>query len=115
MIQIKKTFLSFRYAIQGIRYCIRQENNFRVHVIACVAVIIAAFYAKLSRVEWCMILLAIALVLVSEIFNTAIERLVDIVSPEHHPKAGIIKDITAGAVLVASIVAVLIGVLVFCD
>jgi diacylglycerol kinase (ATP) len=61
-----------------------------------------------------MILLAIALVLVSEIFNTAIERLVDIVSPEHHPKAGIIKDIAAGAVLVASIVAVLIGVFIFC-
>ncbi len=113
MIQIRKCLNSFRFAYNGIKHCARSENNFRVHLLATVAVLLAGFYSKLSEIEWCMIVLAIGLVLVTEMVNSAIEKLVDLVSSEQNSKAGLVKDMAAGAVLVAAIAACIIGGIVF--
>ncbi len=113
MIQLKKTKNSFGYAIQGLRATAKTENNFRFHLLATVVVVAGGLWAKLSRTEWCLIVLCIGLVVCCEIMNTAIEKLVDFVSPHRHPKAGAIKDIAAGAVLVACGIAVVIGLIVF--
>jgi len=110
---IPKTIKSFRYAIRGIGKVIRYENNSKVHLMATIAVVVAAFYLRISLRDWCLLLFAIAVVWVSEIINTAIEKLVDLVSPNYNEKAGTIKDISAGAVLIASISAFIVGLLVF--
>jgi undecaprenol kinase/diacylglycerol kinase (ATP) len=78
-----------------------------------VLVIAFGFVYELTTFEWCWITLAIGLVIVTEILNTAIEHLTDLVSPEFHPLAQKTKDAAAGAVLIASIIAVIIGLLVF--
>lgn len=113
MIQTKKAWNSFGYAIDGVRYCFRQENNFRIHTLIATLVILAGAWTKVSRWEWCMLLLAIGLVMVTELLNTSIERLTDIICPHQDPKAGIVKDVAASAVLMASLIAIGMGACVF--
>jgi diacylglycerol kinase (ATP) len=108
-----KTARSFTYAFRGIYVVVRFENNTRVHLLATVTVLILSVLCKLSALEWALILMQIGLVWAAEIFNTALEKLVDLVSPGFNPKAGAIKDIAAGAVLVISMMALAVGVLVF--
>jgi diacylglycerol kinase len=109
-----KTFLnSFIYAFNGLVYAFKTQLNFKVHCIAAVFTIALGAYLGLSHAEWTLIAIAIGLVIVVELINTAIEVLVDLVSPQQHPKAGAIKDIAAAAVLIAAVVAVAIGVFVF--
>jgi diacylglycerol kinase len=105
---------SFRYAIAGIIKLIRQEPNMRIHAVVSVVVVIAGFVRDLSRWEWLGIVFAISLVWITEAVNTAIEMLCDIVcNNEYHPGVKIIKDISAGAVLLAAIASVVIALLVF--
>jgi diacylglycerol kinase len=106
---IPKTFKSFKYAIRGLSNVIRYENNAKVHLLATITVLIAGFYLRISFRDWCLLLFAVGMVWIAETFNTAIEKLVDLVSPEYNEKAGVVKDIAAGAVLLASITAVIIG------
>ena len=108
-----KLINSFKYALQGIESLLRSEQNMILHVIAAIVVIAAGLYFKITIVEWCLITLAIGFVLVAEAMNTAIEALTDHVQPEQHPLAGKVKDISAGAVLLAAICALMIGGLVF--
>ncbi|QHT67618.1 diacylglycerol kinase family protein [Rhodocytophaga rosea] len=108
-----KTIKSFRFAFHGLYLVLRFENNTRFHLFASLAVIGAGFMVEFSVVEWAIILTQIGLVWTAEVFNTAIEKIVDLVSPEFNPKAGAIKDIAAAAVLVTSIMAAIIGLLVF--
>lgn len=110
---IQKTAKSFRYAIRGIGKVIRYENNAKVHLLATITVIIAGFYLRISFRDWCLLVIAVAMVWITETVNTAIEKLVDLVSPHYNEKAGTVKDVAAGAVLLASIFAVVIGALVF--
>lgn len=110
---VPKTFKSFKYAIRGLGKVIRYENNAKVHLLATITVLVAGFYLRISFRDWCLLVFAIAVVWITEIINTAIEKLVDLVSPEYNEKAGAIKDIAAGAVLVASAAAVIIGGLIF--
>ena len=104
---------SFRHAFRGVAFAIRSETHVRIDLVVTVAVVGAGLYFDLTTSEWCSIALAIGLVIASEILNTAIERLVDIVSPEHNAAAGRVKDIAAGATLVAAGCSVVVGVLVF--
>jgi diacylglycerol kinase (ATP) len=108
-----KTARSFTYAFKGIYLVVRFENNTRVHLFATIIALILGVVCRLSILEWALILMQIGLVWAAEIFNTALEKLVDLVSPGFNPKAGAIKDIAAGAVLVISIMALAVGVLVF--
>ena len=104
---------SFGFAASGIRHTFKTQPNFRIHTVFCVLVVIAGLLFKLTAIEWLWILAAISMVLVSELLNTAIEALVDLVSPEYNKKAGIVKDVAAGAVFIAASIAVVIGLIIF--
>ena len=103
----------FKFAIQGIYEAIRTQLNMKIHAVAMVAVIIAGFYFRINSGEWIAIILCIGVVLTAELINTAIEYIVDFISPDHHVMAGKIKDLAAGAVLVISIAAAIIGTIIF--
>jgi diacylglycerol kinase len=100
-------------AFRGLFHAARTQHNLWIHLSAGCIVTVAGFLVGLSGSEWCAILLTIAMVITLEIMNTAIEKLVDIVSPEYQKQAGLVKDIAAGAVLAAAIIAVAVGALIF--
>ena len=104
---------SFKYAGQGITYMLRHEHNAWVHAAISAAVVIAGLAFGVSRSEWCWLILAMASVWTAESFNTAIETIVDIASPEWRPAAGRAKDVAAGAVLLCAVGASAIGLLIF--
>lgn len=108
----KKGFIGFSYAWNGLKIIIK-ERNFQIHLIATLLVIGAGLSLKLNVTEWAIVILVIGMVLISEMFNSVIEQTIDHVKPEVHPTAKLIKDMSAGAVLVASIIAIIIGVLIF--
>ena len=110
---LRQRLKSFSHAIKGLQTTVKYEHNTWIHLFATVLVIVFGFVYELTTLEWCCITLAIGLVVVTEILNTAIEHLTDLVSPEFHPLAKKTKDAAAGAVLIASIIAVIIGLLVF--
>ena len=103
----------FFYATKGIISFLRTERNGWFHCCAIVVVRIAGFYFNSNLMEWIAVLFCFGLVLAAEAFNTAIERLVNLVSPKKNPIAGDVKDIAAGAVLICAIVAAIIGLLIF--
>ncbi|AZK46842.1 diacylglycerol kinase family protein [Paenibacillus lentus] len=104
---------TFRYAAEGIVSALRSERNMRIHLIATVIVLLAAMYFRLSGRDIAVLLIVIGLVIAAELINTAIESIVDLVSPEWHPLAKKAKDTAAGAVLVMAMVAVCVGCLLF--
>jgi diacylglycerol kinase len=109
----RRVVRSFGYAFRGVGFLLQTQTNARVHLAIAVAVVGAGFGFEVSRMEWVAIVAAIGLVLVTEGLNTALETVVDLVSPEWHPLAGRAKDIAAGAVLLAAIAAAVIGGLIF--
>ena len=111
--ECKKLINSFKYAIEGFISSFKTERNMKIHVFAMLIVIILGFYLKISLIEWCIIAIAISLVIGAELFNTAIETIVDMISPEKNPKAKLAKDISAAAVLVFSIGAAIAGTIIF--
>lgn len=108
-----KLIKSFGYAWQGIAVATREQLNIKIHLLAIACVCIAGWYWHISIQEWCWIILCFGMVLCAELINSAIEGLVDLVSPGHHHLAGKVKDIAAGAVLVTAIAAALIAFLIF--
>mgnify|MGYP003393042452 CR=1 FL=1 len=109
----QKIINSFGNAISGLRTVLVEERNFKIELFIGVIVLIFAYYFDFSTVEWILCIVAIVLVLMSEIVNTAIEDLSTKVEPNHDPVIGRIKDMTAGLVLVSSIGALFIGLMVF--
>lgn len=103
----------FGYAARGVWYCVRHERNFRIHL--CIGAYVFGFapYFSLSRAEWAALLILTALVLCAEAVNTAVERVVDLVSRERRPLARAAKDASAGAVLLCAAAAVAVGILFF--
>ncbi|MFF0827128.1 diacylglycerol kinase family protein [Brevibacillus sp. NPDC003359] len=104
---------SFTYALQGISYTVRTQRNMQIHVAAAIMVLVAAWWLQIPRSDVLLVLFSIGLVTSLELVNTAIEAVVDLASPEWHAKAKIAKDVGAGAVLMAAILSIIIGVLVF--
>jgi diacylglycerol kinase (ATP) len=104
---------SFYHAFAGIRKFVVSEHNALIHLGATVAVIIGAFLFRVSATEAIEITLAVGLVWVAEMFNTCIEKLTDLVTREKNPAIGLIKDIAAGSVLVASAMALVTGLFIF--
>ena len=104
---------SFGYAFEGLSTFFRTQHNSWIHVAAAVVAVAAGFYCRINSTEWCWIIAAIALVFITELFNTAIEFLCDVVSPGIHPQIKKVKDIAASAVLIAAIAAVIIAVVIF--
>jgi diacylglycerol kinase (ATP) len=106
---------SFNYAFDGIVHALRNERNMWIHFAIAALVLIAALFFALTRLEVVALLVAISFVLITEMFNTAIEHVVDLVTDEDDPRARIAKDVSAGAVLVAAVNAVAVAYLVFYD
>lgn len=104
---------SFRYAFEGIRALFQTEHNAWIHGAFTVVVITLAFIFKVSRLELMLLILAMAIVWITEIINTAIEKAMDFVSAEKHPKIKLVKDLAAAAVLVSAVAAFLIGLIIF--
>lgn len=113
MNDLTKFLKSFAYALNGIKASLADQRSLKVQAFIAATTCGAGFYFGLTATEWCVILLTIALVMGLEMMNTAAESLVDLVTREHKPLAGKVKDIAAGAVLLASIFAVIVGVIVF--
>jgi diacylglycerol kinase (ATP) len=104
---------SFNIAFAGIIHVLRTQRNMRLHFLIAIAVLIAALYFDVSKIELIVLLLSIAFVLITEMINTAVEAAVDIASTSFDPMAKLAKDIAAGAVLIAAVNAVAVGYLVF--
>lgn len=104
---------SFADARKGITTALKTELHLRVHVLAAVLVVLAGWLLHISSTEWMFVLICMGGVITAELFNTAIEKLVDLVSPEYNKQAGFIKDVAAGAVLVNAIIAALVGLFIF--
>lgn len=104
---------SFRYAFKGLKIFFATQHNSWIHLVAALSVIAAGFFFSITKTEWLFVVTAIALVLITEMLNTAIEFLVDLVSPDYNELAGKVKDLAAGAVLFAALMAAVIGILVF--
>ncbi|MBS3873100.1 MAG: diacylglycerol kinase family protein [Firmicutes bacterium] len=104
---------SFRDALIGIATAFREEKNMRIHFAVFFILLGASWYAGLNRWEWALVLLAAGLVITSEMLNSAVERVVDLVEPNFHPLAALSKRLAAGGVLIAALTAVAIGAIVF--
>jgi diacylglycerol kinase (ATP) len=110
---IKARLKSFSYAFQGLKTFFQTQHNAWIHTFASILVVILGYLLKLNYLEWCWISLAITLVFITEMLNTAIEFLTDLVSPEYHPLAKKTKDVAAGAVLIVASFALTIGLFIF--
>jgi diacylglycerol kinase (ATP) len=106
---------SFEHAYRGVVSAVRTQRNMRFHVLAAVGVLVLSLLVGVSELELAVLVLTILVVFVTEMFNTAMEFVVDLVTTEYHPLAKLAKDVSAGAVLVSSIGAVLVGYLVLVD
>ena len=110
---MKKILRSFGYAFKGLAYATKTQLNFRVHLVAAVIAVAMGYALHISVNDWQWIILSITLVLVAELFNTAIEALTDLVSPEYNELAGHVKDVSAGAVTIAAVFALIMGLIIF--
>ena len=111
--KIIKRINSFKYAIEGIKATFKSQTNMKIHVTVMLLVIIAGIILKLDSSKWKICIILFSLALAGELFNTAIEAIVDMVMPEFHPKAKLAKDAAAGGVLVLAIGAAIIGLMIF--
>jgi diacylglycerol kinase len=110
---MRKFIRGFGFALQGIRHATVTQLNFRVHLVVTLVAVYMGYALNISVNEWQWIILSIALVLMAELFNTAIEFLTNLVSPGYNELAGHVKDISAGAVLISAIFALITGLIIF--
>jgi diacylglycerol kinase len=103
---------AFGHAFRGWWYVLKTQQNAWIHALAATLVFIMAFWLQLPPRDWAVLTLTIAMVFSAEFINTAIEAVVDLASPAHHPLAKVGKDVGAAAVLIAALAAVLIGLLI---
>lgn len=110
---LRKRLLAFKYAFNGITASIHSEAHMKIHLLALIAVIALGFYFSIPVIEWCILLVCCGLVIGLEMMNSAVERLTDGIYKETNTSAKYIKDIAAGAVLVAAIISAIAGILIF--
>ncbi len=106
-------FASFGYAARGIWHSLRHQRNLRIHVSLALPTAALAWLMGLTRLDWIVVIVAMALVLSLELINTGVESVVDLASPAFHPLAGAAKDAAAGAVLIGAAASAVLGVLVY--
>jgi undecaprenol kinase len=111
--EVKRFKKSLHHAFDGIAYAIYHEKNFRIEIIIAIFIISLIFILKLRNWEAIVLMLMIMWVLIAELINTVLERVVDILKPRIHPYARLIKDLMAAVVLISSVVAIIIGIIIF--
>lgn len=104
---------SFRYAGRGFRWVLASQRNMKIHLVIAAAALGAAAWFRVDARDLALVIIAIALVTVAEMLNSAVEKAVDLATPHYHPLAGLAKDAAAGAVMLAAFFSVVIGILVF--
>lgn len=109
----KRLGRSFKAAFEGIYSTYKKEQNIKIHTVVAILVIIAGFIFKINYIEWLVCLVLIGFVLMAEFFNTAIEYVVDLASPEIHPLAKAAKDTASAGVLMMAIISAIIGLVIF--
>lgn len=112
-LSMKRLIRSFGFAFKGLRYAAKTQPNFRFHLVAGTIAVVMGFLFRLSTAEWLWLMASIAVVLITELLNTSLETLTDLVSPTYNEKAGHVKDIAAGAVVVAALFALITGIVIF--
>jgi len=112
-IDVRRTLYSFRHAGRGFGWALTSQANLRVHIAAAAIVLIAALLLRFTPIEFVGLTLCFAIVIAAELFNTALEVLIDYAWPEHHPMIGRAKDVAAAAVLTAAVGAAIVGALLF--
>lgn len=112
-IKTNKMVNSFKYAFQGFISSFKTERNMKIHIFVMLLVIIAGIMLNINKYEWIVCIICFALVIGGELFNTAIETIVDIVMPYRDEKAKLAKDISASGVLIFAIGAAIIGLIIF--
>lgn len=105
--------LTFKYAFAGMVAALKEEPNLKFHFLAGVVIIITSFIFQISRSEWMVIIFLIGFVISVELTNTAIEAIVDEFTDKEHPGVKLVKDISAGAVLIAALTSAIIGIIIF--
>ena len=113
MDRIKNFSISLRNAFRGLTYVIKHEKNFQNEIIFALLVILAMLYFRVTSGEMIVLFFVIFWVLTFELFNTVMERVVDILKPRVHPYARLIKDLMAAAVLISSLLAIIMGLIIF--
>ena len=111
--ELKGLAKSFTFAFRGIKKCIISERNMRIHIVITIFTLIFSLFYNFSKTQYILLLLTISSVIATEIMNTAVEAVVDLVSPSYNKLAQIAKDIAAGAVFVSAIFAVAVGLILF--
>lgn len=111
--ELKGLINSFKYAFTGIFTALKKEKNIKIHFVAAILVIILGVILKINKIEWILCTFAIIIVITAELFNTAIETVVDMITTEQNEKAKIAKDVSAGAVLITAIGAAIVGIIIF--
>ena len=114
MNSFQKLFKSFRYAVRGLKYVLKNEQNFQIEILGGIFVVILMYLFPTRNLEKIALFIVIFAVLVMELINTIFERVVDMLKPRVHPYAQLVKDVMAAAVLLSSIGAVIVGVIIFC-
>ena len=112
-ISLDRFLNSFRFAFDGVKTLLKEEENYLIHTIAALVVIILGLIYRLSSTEWVSIFVAIGFVMITETLNTSIENIMDYISTEKKPAIKRIKDLSAAAVLISAVIASSIGLLVF--
>ena len=110
---VKRVLRSFKFAFRGMGVLFREEHNAWVHLVAAVLAVAAGIFFRISLLEWALVAFAIGLVFSAEVFNSALERVCDVVQPEQDKRIGDIKDLCAAAVLICAIAAAAIGRFIF--
>lgn len=113
MRKMKKIRNSFKYAIEGIWTSFKTERNMKIHIFIMLLVILLGIILKINMNEWIICVILFSTVIAAELFNTAIETVVDIVMPYKNPKAKIAKDVAASAVLILAIGSIVVGGIIF--
>ena len=112
-VKSKKVINSFKYAFEGVFSSFKTERNMKIHIFIMIMVIIAGILFKINKYEWIICIICFALVISGELFNTAIETVVDMIMPYKNDKAKLVKDISAGGVLILAISSTIVGLIIF--
>jgi undecaprenol kinase len=113
MLNIRKLIKSFGYAFEGLSYSFRYNQNIKIHILVAIIVLIAGYFLKLTRSDFFDVWILIVLVISAEMINTSIEEVINLLVNEHRLEAKIAKDVSAGMVLLISILAAIIGIFIF--
>ncbi len=104
---------SFKYAFNGLNFVFKTQINFKIHLVAAIFAIVSGIWLKINYFEWLILIIVIFFVLIAETFNTVVEKIMDYINPDFDEKIGIIKDLAAAAVLLAAILSIIVGLIIF--